>query len=87
MSITFESLLNPNLAYLLLVASFWLIMMSIFSPGTGVFEVGTVISLVLAGWQVYSLPFNWWALVILIVGVVPFLIAVRRSGKLIYLVV
>ena len=82
-----ESLINPNVAYLLLVSGTLLAIMAIFSPGTGLLELGALFLLVLAGWQVYNLPFNLWALVILAVGVIPFIVAVRKSKKLVYLVV
>jgi membrane-bound serine protease (ClpP class) len=39
----------------------------------------------LAGWEVYYLPINLWALGVLILGVVPFWLAVRKSGNLLYL--
>jgi len=80
-----ETLLNPNLAYLFLVAGFLLVMMAIFSPGTGYFEVGALFALAFAGWQMYVMPVHWWALLLLAVGVIPFWIAVRRSGNRLYL--
>lgn len=76
-----EILLDPNVAYLLLVAGLFLAMMAILSPGTGVFEIGALISLVLAGWGVYQLPINWWALVLLALGTILFIVAVRRSRE------
>lgn len=82
-----ESLINPNVAYLLLVSGTLLVIMALFSPGTGLLELGALFLLVLAGWQVYNLPFNPWALIILAVGVIPFIVAVRKSKNLIYLVV
>ncbi|NMB60167.1 MAG: hypothetical protein GYA12_13430 [Chloroflexi bacterium] len=33
------------------------------------------------------MPFNWWALVILLVGVFPFLFALRRSRNIVFLVI
>jgi membrane-bound serine protease (ClpP class) len=82
-----EFLLNPNIAYLLLAIGSFLVILAIFSPGTGILEIGALFILVLAGWAVYNLPINTWALVVLIGGVIPFIIAVRRSGKQIYLVI
>ena len=82
-----EFFINPQVAYLLLVAGTLLVIMAIFSPGTGLLELGALFLLVLAGWQAYNLPINWWALAILAVGVVPFIIAVRQSKKLVFLVV
>jgi membrane-bound ClpP family serine protease len=82
-----ELLLNPNLAYLLLVIGSLLAILALFSPGTGVLEIGAIFILILAGWQVYNLPVNLWALILLIVGVVPFIWAMRRSRQTIYLIV
>ena len=82
-----ENFINPNFAYLMLVAGFVLGMLALFSPGTGFLEIGALFAFIIAGWQIYYLPFNWWALVILILGVFPFLLAVRYSKKIIYLVI
>jgi membrane-bound serine protease (ClpP class) len=80
-----EIFLDPNVVYLFLVGGFSLAMMAILTPGTGVIELGAFFSLLLAGYGVYNLPINYWALVVLLVGVFPFIWAVRRSGRTIYL--
>ena len=80
-------LLNPNLAYLLLVGGFSLALMAILTPGTGVLEIGAFFSLLLAGYGIYSLPINYWALIILLLGVFPFIFAVRKSGQVAYLAI
>ena len=84
---TTELLLDPNLAYLLLVLGGLLAILALFTPGTGVLEIGALFILILAGWRVYNLPINLWALVILVLGVVPFIAAVRKSQRLAYLAV
>ena len=78
-------LLNPNVAYLLLVGGALLAILALLNPGTGLLEVAALILLVLAGWGVYSLPSNYWALGLLLLGVLPFLFALRRSGRMVYL--
>jgi len=78
-------LLNPNLAYLFLVGGFFLALMAILTPGTGILELGAFFGLLLAGYGVYNLPINFWALAILLLGVFPFIWAVRKSGELVYL--
>jgi membrane-bound ClpP family serine protease len=80
-----EVLLNPNVAYILLVAGFSLTVMAILAPGTGLLEILALFTLVLAGYGVYNIPFNWWALVLLILGVVPFILALRKFGNLLFL--
>ncbi|MBP8857933.1 MAG: hypothetical protein KBG60_07925 [Anaerolineaceae bacterium] len=79
-------LMDPNVAYLLLVIGFFLAIIALFSPGTGVLEVGAIFMIVLAGYSIYNLPINAWALVILLAGVFPFLLAVRKSRHWIYLI-
>ncbi len=82
-----EVLINPNVAYLLLIVGVVLAIMALFAPGTGVLEVGAIFILLLAGWEISQQAINIWALVLLIIGVVPFIIAVRRSRNLAFLVV
>ncbi len=77
--------IDPNLAYVLLVSGFVLAVLALFTPGTGLLEIGALFALVVAGYGVATLPTNWWALLILLVGVVAFLLAVRRSRQWIYL--
>lgn len=81
------NLINPNVAYLLFVVGVVLAIMALFAPGTGVLEVGALFVLFLAGWEISQIPINIWALVILIIGVIPFILAVRKSRNLVYLVV
>lgn len=78
-------LLDPNVAYLLLVGGVLTAVLALLNPGTGILEVAALFALVLAGWAVYRLPINPWALLVLLLGVFPFLLAVRRSRRLIYL--
>jgi membrane-bound serine protease (ClpP class) len=82
-----DLLLNPNVAYLFLVFGFSLAMLAILTPGTGLLELGAVFSLLLAGWGVYNLPLNYWAAGLLILGVFPFVLALRKSGQVIYLAI
>ena len=55
------ALLNPNVAYLLLVIGFTLAILAMLSPGTGLMEVGALFTLVMAGYIISALPFNGWA--------------------------
>ena len=82
-----EILLNPNLFYLLLVAGVLIAIMALFSPGTGLLELGAFFLLLLAGWGIYKLPTNLWALGLLVLGVFPFILAVRRSRQFIFLAI
>lgn len=80
-------LLDPNVAYVLLVLGFMLGVVAVLTPGTGLVEIAAFFALALAGWAVYNLPVNLWALIVLLIGVFPFLFAVRRSGQLLYLAI
>ncbi len=44
-----EILIDPNVAYLLLVVGIVLVIMALFAPGTGVLEIGALFVLFLAG--------------------------------------
>lgn len=77
--------LDPNVAYLLLVGGFILAILALFSPGTGLLEIGALFALLLAGISIYNLPINFWALVLLILGVFPLLLALRRSRQWVFL--
>jgi len=82
-----DILLNPNVAYLLLVTGSTLLMMAIVTPGTNVLEAGAVLLLFLAGYTVYRLGFNLWALTVLILSLVPFVYAIRKPKREIFLAV
>ncbi len=76
-----DFLLNPNTAYLLLLAAVLLAMLSIAAPGTGIFEVGAFFCILLAGYAIYNLSFNWWALIILALSMVPFVYAIQKPKR------
>jgi membrane-bound ClpP family serine protease len=80
-----DFLLEPNIAYLILLGGVLLGLMAIVTPGTGLFEVGAFFCLALAGYAIYNLSFNWWALIILVLSIVPFIYAVQKPKREIYL--
>jgi membrane-bound serine protease (ClpP class) len=81
--------LNPNVVYLLLVLGVFLTTLALFSPGTGMLEAGALLILIAAGWGIYnnSHPVNFWALIVLAVGVIPFLLAMRKWRDMIFLAI
>ena len=81
-----ELLTNPNFAYLLLVGSVLLASLALVNPGTGILELLALVGLILAGVEIYFNEINPWALVLLIFGVFPFMLAVRKSHRMRYLV-
>lgn len=71
-------LINPNVTYVLLVLGFLVAILALFSPGTGFLEVAALFAVVLAGYGIVNMPFNGWALAIMALSVLPFIIALRR---------
>ena len=80
-----DFLLDPNVAYLILLGGILLGLLAIVTPGTGLLEVGAFVCIVLAGYAVYNLSVNWWALLILVASLVPFIYAVQRPKREAYL--
>lgn len=80
-----DFLLNPNIAYLILLGAVLLAMMALASPGTGLLEVGAFFCIALSGYAIYNLSFNWWALIILGLGIVPFIYAIQKPKRELYL--
>ena len=80
-------LLNPNVVYLLIVGGLLLAFMAVLAPGTGLLELGALFTLILAGWGVFHLQVNYWALVILFVGVFPPLWITLKTKKTYTLVI
>jgi membrane-bound serine protease (ClpP class) len=76
--ITFVS---PDIAYLLLMFGSIFLMMAIVTPGTHLLEGGALLMLAAAGYEIYNLGFNWWALVILVLALVPFIYSIQKSGR------
>lgn len=74
-----EFLLDANVAYILLVGGMSLAILAILNPGTGILELVALFALILAGWEVYHLPFNYWAFALLLVGGGLFLLSVRKT--------
>jgi membrane-bound serine protease (ClpP class) len=80
-----DFLLDPNIAYLILLGGVLLAMMSLASPGTGLFEIGAFFCIVLAGYAIYKLSFNWWALILLGLGIIPFVYAIQKPKRELFL--
>ncbi|MBN1440329.1 MAG: hypothetical protein JW929_13055 [Anaerolineales bacterium] len=76
-----------DIAYFFLIASIWLTVLAISSPGTGLLEfaacVGVVVTAVFAVW----LNINLWALAILAAALITFLIEIARPRKGIFLLI
>lgn len=80
-----DFLLDPNIAFLFLLFGILFGLLAIVTPGTGLLEAGAFICITLAGYAVYNLSINWWALLILLVSIAPFLYAVQKPKREVYL--
>jgi membrane-bound serine protease (ClpP class) len=80
-----EIFLNPNVAYVMLVTGFLLTMLAIVTPGTGMLEVGAFFCLTLAAYGAYEIGFSPWALIVLILSLVPFAYAARKPQRRLWL--
>jgi membrane-bound ClpP family serine protease len=76
-----DILFDPNIAYLVLVLGSTLLLLAIVTPGTGALEAGAFFVLALAGYEVYRLGFNLWALIILVISLVPYIYAIQKPKR------
>ncbi len=74
-------LLNPDVAYLILVGGVLLTLFALVTPGSGILEFGALFLLTLAGYSIYNLSSNIWALILLVASVVPFGMAIRNTER------
>jgi membrane-bound serine protease (ClpP class) len=75
--VAMDVLLNPNVAYLILTFGLVLMALALLSPGTGLLELAALALFALVGWIIYNTSFNLWALFVLLIGAVLFILAVR----------
>lgn len=80
-----DFLLDPNIAYLFLLGGVLMAMLALAAPGTGFFEIGAFFCIALAGYAVYNLSFNWWALILLALSIVPFIYAIQKPKRELFL--
>lgn len=80
-----DFLLDPNVAYLIFLTGIVLVFIAVATPGTGLVEIGALFCFVLTGYALYNLSINWWALVILLLSVVPFIQAIRKPKSFLFL--
>lgn len=76
-----DFLLDPNIAYLFLIGGVLMAMLALATPGTGLFEIGAFFSLALAGYAIYNLSYNWWALILIMLSIVLFVYALQKPKR------
>lgn len=79
-------LFDANVAYFLLTLGFVLGVLALFTPGTGLLEIGALLTIALAGYAFYNLTINWWALLFLAAGIVPIVFAMRKRKQWYWLI-
>jgi membrane-bound serine protease (ClpP class) len=80
-----DILLDPNVAYLILLGGVLLGFLAIVTPGTGMLEVGTFFCILLTSYAVYRLSVNGWAIVVMLLSLIPFVYASRKPRRELYL--
>jgi len=74
-------LLDPNVAYFLLIGGLVLGVIAVFTPGTGLIELGALFAISLAVYGLVNLPVNSWAITLVILGFVPFFFTGRKKYR------
>ena len=74
-------LLNPNIAYLFLMAGVLLTFFALAAPGTGFLEISAFFLLGVAGYAIYYQPIHIWALVLLVLSLLPFGMAIKSTSR------
>lgn len=65
---------EPNIAYLILVCGLWVAVTAAYVPGTGILELVALGALVIEIVILSTLPTNWFAALMLVIGVLSFLL-------------
>jgi membrane-bound serine protease (ClpP class) len=76
-----DTLVNANIAYLLLMFGAIFLMMALVTPGTHLMEGAALLFLATAGYEIAVLGFNTWALILLGLTLVPFIYAIRKPRR------
>ena len=74
-------MIDPNVIYLALVLGLWMGVTAIYMPGTGIAEMLALLGVGGAIFALISLPTNWFAVILLVIGVLSFMVVpfVRRE--------
>jgi membrane-bound serine protease (ClpP class) len=80
-----DFLLNPNAVYIVLMAGALLALLALATPGTGLLEIGALFLLALAGYGLYTLSFNWWAMLMMVLSAIPFAYSLQKPKRELFL--
>jgi membrane-bound serine protease (ClpP class) len=73
-------LINPNLAYLFVVAAVMLTIASLLFPRSNLSKIGSLVCLLGAGFELFNLQANPWALIVTALSPLPYFFAIRSTG-------
>lgn len=73
-------LFDPNIAYILVVLSLFMAVITFILPGTGIPETITILLMVGAWWVISHMDVNTFALFVAILGLVPVYLAFKRPA-------
>ena len=79
--------IDPNLVYFVLIAGLWLSVVAVHMPGTGVAEVLAILGIGGAMVALANSPTNWWAVILIVFGVLSFLVMPFLDRRLLLLAV
>lgn len=72
-------LLDPNVAYLLLIGGLVLGIIAVITPGTGFIELGALFTIILAIYVISNLTVNAWAITVMLLGFVPLIFSSKKE--------
>jgi len=75
-----QTLINPNIVYLLLIAGIWCAALAITTPGTGLPEAGTAVFLCLALLGLSRLPVNVFGLVLIFLSLALYVVELKVTN-------
>jgi len=76
----FQFLKDPNVAYILLIAGLWLLVIAVTTPGTGFAEVSAAIALALAAVGLFSLTVNFAGILLIVLAFALFAVDVLATS-------
>ncbi|MEO8607880.1 MAG: NfeD family protein [Chloroflexota bacterium] len=69
-----QFVIDPNVVYLILLFGLWVAVTAAYIPGTGAIEVLAFVTLAVSIIALSSMPTNWVAVLLLVLGVISFLL-------------
>jgi membrane-bound serine protease (ClpP class) len=84
-----EFLANPDVAYLLLAGGLVFSVLALVAPGSGILEIFALFLILSSGYMIASVPITiiWWAIPVILAGLLLFFLAVQKPNRLIHLAV